>query len=179
MPDVEPLLQYRTLPQRQQEAQISSVSLVINAKKWVSITRIWNREMNFVTRSGYPVPATNLYSILLLLLISHLNKPNCVYSCCAFNSFPAPFFCDHSSIVSILDDPDLSFASKSTLTPESSTVARVTSSQRPATGKSDNMAAMGELSNDFSRDVSTLSWTSIAVTNFIQEVCVLHLSVIV
>ena len=28
-------------------------------KNGVSITRIWNRVMNFGTGSGYPVPATN------------------------------------------------------------------------------------------------------------------------
>ena len=39
-------------------------------QKRVSITRIWNRVINFGTGSGYPVPATNHYFLSYLLLQS-------------------------------------------------------------------------------------------------------------
>jgi len=56
----ETLLQHRTLPQWQQKVRISLLSSVMSAKKkQISITHIWNRVTNFVTRSGYPVAATN------------------------------------------------------------------------------------------------------------------------
>ena len=40
-----------------------AVSSVISEKRWVSITRIWNRVMNFGSGSGYSVPATAYKSL--------------------------------------------------------------------------------------------------------------------